>query len=177
MACDAFFPTPNRQVRSKDIIWSFVISIFVIIFWCGTWRLAEEYFMKGEDYYTAWIVCPVSAMILVIITCLKPMFRTAFKDKEEEGLYAITIRLFNYVHACCYIVQWVGVWNLMNIYHGKGWENSFKWLLCSVLLATLCGVLSTGLRSPYFIRLDGRPRAKFFGVKTRFDAEVNIKHV
>ena len=170
MACEMLFPSPSRPVTTKDLLTSFFIWIFVVVFWCGSWRLAEEYFLKGEDYYTAWIVAPVAATICVIITCIKPALHMTLKGQEESGLYMLFTRFITYVYACVYILQWVGVWNLINIYHGKGWENGLTWVAVCFAIAWVLGFSSTALRSPVFIRLDDRE--KYFKVFTRFSCPV-----
>ena len=171
MACEVLFPSPSRPVTQKDISFSFLIWFFVVAFWCGSWRLIEEYFLKGEDYYSAWVLTPVAATICVIISCCKPVFYSLLKGREDTGYYMIATRLFTYIWAVAYMFEWVGVWNLINIYHGKGWEKSLIWFAICMALALLFRFSSTALRSPAFIRLDDRP--KYFKSYSLFSCPVS----
>ena len=124
--------------------------------------------------YSAWASFTIGASTSVITQFVQPTL--LYMATSNGGLtYTTLCRLHLYVCGLGSLCYWRGVWNLVDLYTGTGWESSLAVYAVWQMLSFVTRTARTNVGLPLSIQLDTDP--ELLQANTAFNVKVRVPRV
>lgn len=164
-------------IYSLDIILSlFVFGPLVSLYWNSTWEFLDLFFFPNEPELSNFI-CWILGLLIIFPTYL---FQKSFEGLNTtfERSTKLKNKILNIIIRVCYIytlvlgvlLQWRGLWNLIDIFFFKDWKRQIILSMICIAFLSLTRATKILLSNPFILYRDDY--SKFYTGTSRHKFEV-----
>lgn len=153
-------PTDKKGRRfflCEPLVAGLVIFPLVVIFWQSGWNLVIEWINNYTVHHALMLpgLYMLSQVILLIIYLNQNRLYNFLVKREFNGAVLLVLQSHSLLTACTYIIQWVSMWSIWDLYTSEDWSMMFISSIAAILgLIALAGHPCDLVCAPFIVSFD-----------------------